>query len=119
MEKKTPLLKGHLVLALPAMKKFVVLALQAPGNLECRVSHIGRSTKPRWRGRGRRELSPLSAAIHRADKRMLEIWDPIPSDSGCSRKDRKAVLALLVLSHHALLLEKTLEEMVSGVQGDC
>jgi hypothetical protein len=47
---------------------------------------------------------------------MPKMWDPIPSDSGCSRRDHKAASALLVLSNHAMLLEKIAEEMVSGFE---
>jgi hypothetical protein len=46
------------------------------------------------------------------------MWDPIPSESG-SRRDRKAAAALLVLNHHAILLEKTYQEMVAEAQGSC
>jgi hypothetical protein len=49
--------------------------------------------QPRWRGRARRELSPLSAALQRANKQMPPMWDPIPLESG-SRRDRKVAAAV-------------------------
>jgi hypothetical protein len=110
--------KEHLVLALPAPWKFAVLALRAGGDAEVCEQQSEQKLKPRWRGRAKRELSPLSAALHRANTRMPEMWDPIPSGSG-SRRDRKAASALLVFSHHVLLLEKTLEEMAAGVRRNC
>jgi hypothetical protein len=70
---KKPPQKGLLVLALPAPKKFAVLALQAGGELEIEGQQAEKNLKPRWRGRARRELSPLSAALHRANKQMPEM----------------------------------------------
>jgi hypothetical protein len=46
---------------------------------------------------------------------MPVMWEPIPMDCGVSRRDRKAAYALLVFSHHAMLLEKTLEVFPSAM----
>jgi hypothetical protein len=68
-----------------------------------------KNSKPRWRGKANQALSTLSAAVQRANSLMPDMWDPIQVDCGASRRDRKAVSALLVFSHHALLLEKTIQ----------
>jgi hypothetical protein len=43
---------------------------------------------------------------------MPEMWDPIPAGFGVSRRNRKAASVLLVFSHHALLLQKTIEVLL-------
>jgi hypothetical protein len=42
------------------------------------------------------------------------MWDPIRAEDGGSRRDRIAATSLLVLSHQALLMEKTLQVLVAG-----
>jgi hypothetical protein len=118
MEQMKLPLKGRLVLALPAQRKCAVLALRAGEGVGVGGQHSEKKLQPRWRGRARRELSPLSAALQRANKQMPPMWDPIPSESG-SRRDRKAAAALLMFNHHAVLLEKTYQEMVAEAQGSC
>jgi hypothetical protein len=118
MERKKLPQKGLLVLALPAQRKCAVLALQAGGEAEFTGHQVEEKLRPHWKGRARRELSPLSTALQRANKQMPPMWDPIPLESG-SRRDRKAASALLVFSHHVLLLENTLEEMAAEVQRGC
>jgi hypothetical protein len=41
---------------------------------------------------------------------MSEMWERPQKPPSFSWKDMKAVMTLLVLKHHALLLEKTIEE---------
>jgi hypothetical protein len=110
-----------MVLALPAPpRKFILLALQAQPreevtiaeNLTCR-SEVDAQRKKRKR----RALSPLSAAVRRAGRLIPEMWKPIQEDCGATRKDRRAASALLVLSHRALLLEKTVEVFPSVISG--
>jgi hypothetical protein len=118
LERKKLPQKGLLVLALPAQRKCAVLALQAGEEVKLAGGQVEEKLGPRWKGRARRELSPLSAALQRANKRMPPMWDPIPSENG-SRRDLKAASALLVFSHHVMLLERTLEEMVAEAQSGC
>jgi hypothetical protein len=108
-----------MILALPApTRRFVLLALQAQTseelpiaeNLTCREEVVHQKRK-----RTRRALSPLSAAVRRANKLIPDMWQPIQEDCGASRKDRRAASALLVLSHRALLLEKTIEVLPSVI----
>jgi hypothetical protein len=113
-----------MVLAFPALsQKFAVLALQAqPQQVESIVDHLENSNdvgqfhlfqknpKPRWRGKAKRALSPLSTALYQANNIMPEMWDPIPENCGVSRRDGKEASALLVFSHQALLLEKMAEQ---------
>jgi hypothetical protein len=58
----------------------------------------------------------------RRGNRRRRVWmraaeGPIQEDCGASRKDRRAASALLVLSHRALLLEKTVEVFPSVISG--
>jgi hypothetical protein len=66
------------------------------------------------RGHPRRPLSPLSMAMVVANHHMPTMWEPIRASDGGSRRDRIAVTSLLVLSHQALLMEKTLQALVEG-----
>jgi ribosomal 50S subunit-associated protein YjgA (DUF615 family) len=108
-----------MVLALPApTQRFVLLALQAQPlekvplteNLTCR-----REAAHQKKRRTRRALSLLSAAVRQASKLIPEMWEPIQEDCGASRKDRRAASAMLVFSHRALLLEKTIEVFLSVI----
>jgi hypothetical protein len=108
-----------MVLALPApTQRFVLLALQAQSlekvplaeNLTCRREATHQKKK-----RSRRDLSPLSVAVRRAGRLIPEMWEPIQEDCGAPRKDRRAASALMVLSHRALLLEKTIEVFPSVI----
>jgi hypothetical protein len=67
--------------------------------------------------RTRRALSPLSAAVRRASRLIPEMWKPIQEGCGATRKNRRAASALLVLSHRAMLLEKTVEVFPSVISG--
>jgi hypothetical protein len=48
-----------------------------------------------------------------ANRQMPPMWEPIRAEDGGSRRDRIAATSLLVLSHQALLMEKTLQVLVA------
>jgi hypothetical protein len=106
-----------------SVAKICSLALQAqPQQVESIVDHVENSSdvgqfhlfekkpKPRWRGKAKQALSPLSAAMHQVNNMMPEMWDPIPENCGVSRRDGKEASALLVFSYQA---EKTIEAFPS------
>jgi hypothetical protein len=53
-------------------------------------------------------------AMVEANPQMPPMWEPIRAANGGSRRDRIAATSLLVLSHQALLMEKTLQVLVEG-----
>jgi hypothetical protein len=113
--------RDAMVLALPApTQKFILLALQAQPRVEAPIvvnstciSEKGTQRKKRTRS----ALSPLSVAVRRASRLIPEMWRPIQENCGATRKDRRAASALMVLSHRALMLEKTVELFPAVISG--
>jgi hypothetical protein len=72
----------------------------------------GKEKPPRWSGPPRRVVSPFSQAVQRSKARLPLMRNKMSKPPGLSGMDLRAASTLMVLNHHAQLLDFTMEVLV-------